>query len=231
MYVDWRALPGIIVVAGLIAACGSDGPPADAEGAEEEVIVEGKAGKAPEIREPELPAEARLFVESAEVPTLNCPDETTRAGTPPGEQWCEQAGLRQGPYYMTHPGGKRAIVGGYDGGRMTGQWSRWFPSGQMENMGRYDAGKQQGSWTWWFDNGNRQIKGDYLNGRRAGIWTEWHRNGERQSEGRYVNDRREGQWQYWDEQGQAAKTETWQADKLIETIEVEKEGEEGADEG
>jgi antitoxin component YwqK of YwqJK toxin-antitoxin module len=135
------------------------------------------------------------------------------------EQWCDRAGMMDGPYVKIFPNGEKASKGTYLNNMQDGDWWSWHDNGQEASKGKYTKGKKTGPWTWWHPNGNRAEEGDYLMNRKQGQWTAWYESGMKKEEGLYHNDGKNGVWTYFndDAENTIAKTERYENGGLVET--------------
>lgn len=155
-------------------------------------------------------------------PQIACSEGRTleSATGPKGEeQWCDRAGMMDGPYIRIYPGGEKAAKGFYANNQQDGDWWAWHENGQEATKGKYSKGKKTGPWTWWHPNGNRAEEGDYLVDRKQGQWTVWFESGAKAEEGMYHNSVKTGVWSYFndDAENSLAKTEKWENGTLVET--------------
>lgn len=153
-------------------------------------------------------------------PAIKCPAGTELIGAAPPqgtEVYCQKRldtgeFVKHGPYRSWAKAGVPLVVGEFDEGLETGEWTqfhggievdgRWSDAkNQPKYKGRYESGKEVGLWSAWHPNGQLGLQTTYVNGAEDGVARGWFPNGRRQKEVSYQVGVRHGPRLEWYENG------------------------------
>jgi hypothetical protein len=209
----------LVVVSGLLGACGASTSPPPAVTASESTSPE-KAPTSSKVAAHDLQTPPRATTGNATqegkwwAAARPCPEGAQMWGVPPPKQkevGCKtDKGVNLGMYTRFFDNGKKAEEGEYKKHMAVNTWTKWNEAGSKITETQYEDGAQHGIETEWYEAGKIKSQRSYVNGKRDGLTTIWDEAGHKRSAIEYKDAKQHGPATYWDEKGHVARVEQWE---------------------